>query len=169
MDKVSIRKFESNLISIEGNSDVLKSIKVAQLSLKNRPNKAARQRIVVFIGHPLEGTEQDFEQVGMLLKRNNVSVDIVNFAHPDNVSRLQTLVDAANQGQTENPTSHFMDVAPGCNITDVIITSPIIMPEDMGGAAAAGGAGADPSDPLAALGIDPNMDPELAEAIRMSL
>ena len=39
----------------------------------------------------------------------------------------------------------------------------------MGGAAAAGGAGGAPNDPMAALGLDPNMDPELAEAIRLSL
>lgn len=66
-----------------------------------------------------------------------------------------------------------MDVAPGCNITEVILSSPIVMSEEMmgGGAAAPDGnaAAADPSDPLAALGIDPNMDPELAAAIRMSL
>lgn len=63
-----------------------------------------------------------------------------------------------------------MDVAAGCNITDVIISSPIVMGEDMGGgAAAAGGADGQPADPLAALGIDPSMDPELAEAIRISL
>jgi 26S proteasome regulatory subunit N10 len=48
----------------------------------------------------------------------------------------------------------------------MLISSPICMPEDMpgGGAEAAPGGGA-----MAGLGIDPNMDPELAEAIRISL
>ena len=83
-------------ININGNSDCLKAIKIAQLSLKHRMNKAQRQRIIIFIGHPLEGNEEDFEDVGMRLKKNNVSIDVINFAHPDNVSRLQTLVSAAN-------------------------------------------------------------------------
>lgn len=122
----------------------------------------------MFVGYPLEGNEDDFEDVGMRLKKNNVAIDIVNFAHPDNVSRLQTLVSAANQGSEDAPSCHFLDVPAGVtHITDVLITSPILQSEDMmhggdGGAAAGGGE-------LAALGIDPNMDPELAEAIRLSM
>ena len=127
----------------------------------------------MFVGHPLQGTEPEFEGVGKMLKKNNVSISVINFAHPDNVSRLQTLVDSANQGQDEDASCHFMDIAPGCNITDVIISSPIVMSEQaaMGGGADASGAnpGAAANDPLAALGIDPHTDPELAQAILMSL
>lgn len=106
----------------------------------------------------------------MRLKRNNVNIDVINFAHTDNVSRLQSMVAAANQGSEDSPTSHFLDVAPGCNITDVLISSPICMPEDSGapgGGAAAGGAPG--GGGMADLGFDPSMDPELAAAIRMSL
>ena len=111
----------------DGNSDCLKAIKIAQLSLKHRQNKAQRQRIIVFVGHPLDGNEEDFEDVGMRLKKNNVSIDVINFAHPDNVSRLQTLVSAANQGGEDVPTCHFLDVPEGVtHITDVLITSPIL-------------------------------------------
>jgi hypothetical protein len=77
-----------NNIQINGNADLLTSIKIAQLSLKHRKNKSQRQRIVVFVGHPLIGTEEDFEDVGLRLKKNNVSVDVINFANPENVSRL---------------------------------------------------------------------------------
>lgn len=152
-----------NRIDITGRSDVLKAIKVAQLSLKHRMNKAARQRIVVFVGHPLEGTEEDFEDVGMMMKKNNVSIDVINFSHTDNVSRLQSMVAAANQGSGDTPNSHFLDVAAGCNITDVLISSPICMPEDQPGGVGGG------NNPMAGLGLDPSMDPELAEAIRLSL
>lgn len=109
----------------------------------------------------------------MRLKKNNVAIDIINFANPDNISRLQSLVNTANSGSEDQPNCHFLDVPPGCtNITDVMITSPILQSEDMGGAAAGGdgaGAGAGPDDPLGGLGFDPNMDPELAAAIRLSL
>jgi hypothetical protein len=36
----------------------------------------------------MDGTEEDYEDVGLRLKKNNVSIDVINFANPDNVSRL---------------------------------------------------------------------------------
>lgn len=162
-----------NNIQIAGDSsDVLTAIKVAQLSLKHRQNKSQRQRIIVFVGHPLaNGTEEDFEDLGMRMKKNNVSIDVINFAHPDNIGRLQAMVNAANQGQEDSPTSHFLDVPLGCqHITDVMITSPILQPDDMGaGAGEQPGGGAGPADAFGGLGFDPSMDPELAEAIRLSM
>lgn len=156
-------------IEINGSSDVLKAVKIAQLSLKHRQNKAQRQRIIVFVGHPLTGTEEDFEDVGMRLKKNNVSIDVINFAHPDNVSRLQTLITAANQGSEDAPSCHFLDVPQGVtHITDVMITSPILQTEEMMQGAADGGA-AGAGGEFAGLGIDPNMDPELAMALRLSM
>jgi len=125
---------------------------------------------VVFVGHPLAaGTEEDFEDVGMRLKKNNVSIDVINFANPDNVVRLQALVNSCNSGAEEAPTCHFLDVPQGVqHITDIMITSPILQPEDNGmgggGDVPAGGDGA-----AAGLGFDPNMDPELAMALRLSL
>ena len=74
----------------------------------------------------MKGTEPEYEEVGKRLKKGGVSIDVVNFANPDNVSRLQTLVTAANNsGADEN--CHFLDVPPGItHISDVIISSPII-------------------------------------------
>lgn len=94
---------------------------------------------------PLREDESHFEELGQRLKRNNVAVDVINFAHPENVEKLQALITAANN----NNNSHFLDVPIGvAMITDVLIASPIINPEEeMGpsGAAptgAAAGAGA---------------------------
>lgn len=89
------------------------------------------------------------------------------------------MVNAANS----NGNSHFLDVPIGvAQITDILIASPIInegMDHGMGGAADAGGAGAAvgggvPANPVANQfaeygGIDPNLDPELAMALRISL
>jgi 26S proteasome regulatory subunit N10 len=50
-----------------------------------------------------------------------------------------------------------------------MITSPILQPDNAGAGAAGGDAAANNGDPLAAMGIDPNMDPELAMAIRLSM
>ena len=162
-----------NNIQIWGEADVLTAVKVAQLSLKHRKNKSQRQRVIVFVGHPIQGTEEDFEDVGMRLKKNNVAIDVINFSNPDNVSRLQTLVATANAGGDDTPNCHFLDVPVGVtHITDVMITSPILQPEDAGmggpGDVGMGGAGAG-GDPMANLGFDPNMDPELAMALRLSM
>ena len=159
-----------NNINICGDADLLTAIKIAQLSLKHRKNKSQRQRIVVFVGHPLRGSEDDFENVGLRLKKNNVSIDVINFSNPDNVSRLQTLVNTANKESDDAPTCHFLDVPAGCSsIMEVMIASPILQPEDMGGAAGDMGGGAPGMGGGGGLGFDPSMDPELAEAIRLSM
>lgn len=72
------------------------------------------------------------------MKRNNVALDIINFAHPENVPKLQALVKAANS----NGNSHFLDVPLGvAMITDVLIASPIINQEEEGAAGVGAGAG----------------------------
>jgi 26S proteasome regulatory subunit N10 len=157
-------------IPINGDADMLTAIKIAQLSLKHRQNKSQRQRIVVFVGHPIRGTEDDFEDVGMRLKKNNVAIDVINFANPDNIGRLQAIVNTANSGNEAESNCHFLDVPEGCsNITDVMITSPVLQSDDMGGAAVGGDVGGGGAGGAGIPGLDPNMDPELAEAIRLSL
>lgn len=80
------------------------------------------------------------------------------------------MVNAANN----NGNSHFLDVPLGvAMITDILIASPIINEGmDMGVGAGAGGAaqGGMPSSQFADYGgVDPNLDPELALALRISM
>ena len=90
-------------------------------------NKAQRQRIIAFVGHPLKETLQQCEELGKRLKRNNVSLDIINFANADNVQKLTALVNSTNNDSN----SHFLDVPMGISyITDILITSPILLGGD---------------------------------------
>ena len=124
---------------------------------------------------PLKEDESIFEELGVRMKRNNVAIDVINFAHPENVPKLQTFVNATNS----NGNSHFLDVPLGVSmITDVLIASPIINVEEEGmgaaGVGAGGAAGVGAGGPGASQfseygGIDPNLDPELAMALRISL
>ena len=156
------------------------AVKVAQLSLKHRMNKNAKPRVVIFCGHPLEEELADFERLGKRLRQNNVAIDVINFANPDNVPKLQALVEAANK----NDNSNFLDVPQGVSmITDVLFTSPILHGEDaanFGGAAPADGAGGMVTDVLDGgagapgaggnqFGADFENDPELAQALRISM
>jgi len=171
-------------ISINGYAKLFTSIKVAQLALKHRMNKTQRQRVIVFVGHPISEDIEECETLGAHLRRNNVAIDIINFANPDNVPRLQALVNAANNSNNSN----FLDVPMGASmITDLLFTSPILQGEDAqmagnnaGGIpadgsagmvvdAAAGNAGPATSADNQFGGINYNMDPELAHAIQISM
>lgn len=50
-----------------------------------------------------------------------------------------------------------------------MITSPILQPEDNGGGEQLIGGGGAEAGAAAGLGFDPNMDPELAMALRLSM
>lgn len=144
------------------------ALQVAQLALKHRQNKNQRQRIVVFVGSPLaENDEDSLTKLGKKLKKNNVSIDIVNFGEgPANQAKLAALVEAA---QGSEP-SHLVTVEPGHRmLSDALLSTPIVMSGDGSGSVmnvGGGGPGAGQGD--FDLGVDPNMDPELALALRIS-
>ena len=69
----------SHGIKIGGQVNIAGGIQVAQLALKHRQNKNQRQRIVVFVGSPIENDEKDLVKLGKKLKKNSVAMDIINF------------------------------------------------------------------------------------------
>ena len=75
-------------LMIDGEADFINAVKISQLSLKHRQNKSQRQRIIIFVGHPLQNEEAHYEELGVRMKRNNIAVDVINFAHPENVPKL---------------------------------------------------------------------------------
>jgi len=160
--------------------DIAASVQVATLALKHRRNKNGAQRIVLFVGSPLSCAEaRSFIKAGKQLKKNNVFIDVIAMGElGENEPKLRELVDAAN-GSSANEEGaerncHLVTIPAGVLPSDVLITSPIFrgdgapMGGDMGGAAA--GAGGGGGDGFAEYGgVDPNMDPELAMALRVSM
>ena len=59
------------------------AIAIAQLALKHRQNKNLRQRVIVFVGSPLDDAPPDAERalvrLAKKLKKNNVALDMVAF------------------------------------------------------------------------------------------
>jgi 26S proteasome regulatory subunit N10 len=59
------------------------AIAIAQLALKHRQNKNLRQRVIVFVGSPLDDASPDSERalirLAKKLKKNNVALDVVAF------------------------------------------------------------------------------------------
>lgn len=169
-----------------GGVDILASVQVASLALKHRRNKNGQQRIVIFVGSPLKSLEQRaLVKAGKNLKKNNVAIDIVALGElEENEPKLKCLVDAANgtSGASGGEgSSHLVTVPAGVLPSEVIIGSPIV--GGGAGASAVGNvgafgadAGADGAtetggaDTFAEFGgVDPNMDPELAMALRVSM
>uniref|UniRef100_A0A7S3LEP2 VWFA domain-containing protein n=1 Tax=Amphora coffeiformis TaxID=265554 RepID=A0A7S3LEP2_9STRA len=158
-------------------SDVAVSVQVAGLALKHRPNKNGSQRIVLFVGSPIEAEKKALQKAGRQLKKNNVAIDVVALGElEENEPKLRELVDAAN-GRTDDSgerTCHLVTIPPGVLPSDVLANSPIL---GAGGAfagqaavaMASGGGGGGDGGFADFGGIDPNMDPELAMALRISM
>lgn len=82
------------------------AIAIAQLALKHRQNKNSRQRVIVFVGSPLEDASPDAERslirLAKKLKKNNVALDVIAFgdgieeAGEDGHSILRTFVENAS-------------------------------------------------------------------------
>jgi len=161
-------------------SDVTAAVQVASLALKHRRNKNGAQRIVLFVGSPLTEVEsRALQKAGRQLKKNNVSIDVVAMGELEtNEEKLRELVDAANGRAEDERTCHLVTIPAGVLPSDVLASSPILA--GSGGAfaasaaaAAAGGFDAGGDGGAGAFaeygGVDPNMDPELAMALRVSM
>jgi len=157
--------------------DVAASVQVASLALKHRRNKNGQQRIVIFVGSPLVDVDKKMMvKAGKTLKKNNVKIDVVVMGElEENEEKLKELVDAANGNNNDEKNCHLITIPAGTLPSDILIGSPII---HGGEGAGMGGMGGGASSPGGAAGgdnfadyggIDPNLDPELAMALRISM
>jgi len=143
-----------------GSANFSTGIRIAHLALKHRQGKNHRMRIVAFIGSPIEATAKDLVKLAKKLKKEKVNVDIISMGEePDTTDKLSQFIETLNG--KEGTASHLVVVPPGPNLTDALRTSAVVQGED--GFTAAGG------DFGAGFDVDPNLDPELALALRVSM
>lgn len=135
---------------------------IASLALSHRTNPRAEKRIVAFIGSPLQETEKELDSLAKKLRKDDVAVDVVTFGVAENIPLLESFVAKVNR----NERSRFLSVLADDNLTDAVMRSAILLGEGamMDGMGGGDGAGGD-----VGFGVDPNLDPELALAIRMSI
>ncbi|OAE22042.1 hypothetical protein AXG93_3719s1220 [Marchantia polymorpha subsp. ruderalis] len=164
-------------LDIGGEMNLTSGVQVAQLALKHRQNKHQRQRIVLFAGSPVASDKKTLETIGKKLRKTNIALDIVSFGEEDD--NKSEKLDALLSAVISNENSHIVHVPPGQAIlSDVLISSSIFTGDGEGGSgfAAAAAAGAAAAAAAAAggaggfeFGVDPNLDPELALALRVSM
>ncbi|KAG2694148.1 hypothetical protein I3760_08G128300 [Carya illinoinensis] len=157
-------------LEIGGEMNLASGIQVAQLALKHRQNKKQQQRIIVFCGSPIKHEKKLIEMIGRKLKKNSVALDIINFGEQDDgkIEKLEALLAAVNN----NDTSHIVHVPTGSSaLSDVLINTPIFTGDGEGGSGFAAAAAAAAAGGLSGFdfGVDPNLDPELALALRVSM
>lgn len=158
-------------LEIGGEMDLTAGIQVAQLALKHRQNKNQQQRIIVFAGSsPVKYDRKTLEAIGKKLKKNSVSLDVVDFGETEDekAEKLEALITAVNN----NGNSHIVHVPPGPNaLSDVLISTPIFTGDGDGGSGFAAAAAAAAAGGMSGydFGVDPNIDPELALALRVSM
>lgn len=143
-----------------------------QLALKHRQNKSQRQRIIVFVCSPIDEDEKKLVSLAKKMKKGNTSIDFVFFGDLDDEA-TQRKLEAFNKAVKAGEGSHLVTVTPSSKLlSDQLISTPIVSGEAGGAAGPSGGAGAGAGGGEGGEGfdyVDPNMEPELALAIRMSL
>ena len=102
------------------------AIAIAQLALKHRQNKNLRQRVIVFVGSPLDDASPDAERalvrLAKKLKKNNVALDVIAFgdgieqAGEDGHSILRAFVENASSSDNSyvcpSPSPLFLSFIP---------------------------------------------------------
>lgn len=157
-------------IKVSSKCDFVRGIQIAQLSLKHRINKSQKQRIICFFGSPVVESIQVLEELGKQLKKNSVSLDIVSFGSvEENSPKLHKLYESVNN----NNTSHIVEcLSKDGLLSDIILSSEIACDRDAplrqdsnieSGNAPFGASAANE------FGVDPNTDPDLYMALRLSL
>jgi len=121
-------------------------------------NKKQEQRIILFVGSPVKATEKELASLGSQLKKNKVAIDIVSFGE-DNAEANQAKLDALHKAANNNDNCHIVTIPPGTHmLSEQLQRTPIVRGEN---------AGSDTG--MGENFVDDNIDPELAEALRLSM
>jgi len=145
----------------DGNIKFCSTVRVAHLALKHRQGKTHRQRIIAFVGSPVGDEDKDIVKLAKKLKKEKVNVDVINFGEQNiNSEKLKSFINTING--KEGTGSNLVTVPPGPMLSDALMSSSIVVGEDGSGAVPGGMSGFE-------FGIDPNEDPELALALRVSM
>jgi len=153
-------------VKVAGKLNFVSGLQVAQLALKHRQNKNQHQRVIMFVGSPLELDNEEIVRLGKRLKKNNIAVDVINFGEEtQNTEKLEAFIGAVNS----NENCHLITIPPGPHIlSDILLTSPIVTGSEDAGSVnptRSDFGGVNPNYG----GVDPNLDPELALALKVSM
>lgn len=146
-----------------GSPKFQRALEIAQLALKHRENQRQKQRIICFVASPIEDDERTLTILAKKLRKNSVAVDIVSLANSElddqNKEKLERFINEVN----DEDNSHMETFYPSDQqLPHILVSTPII-----NAGAGAGDGGTDSG--FGGFNVDPEMDPELATALKLSL
>jgi len=177
------RRWNSALAKIalshgRGSIDITEAIRKARLALKHKRNSKQEKRIIAIVCSPITSEVKTLMRTAKDLKKNGLSLDIICFGVPEEhdsetVKKLRDMVAACNKADS----SHFVHLSEETHanaLHDVIVSSAIIQgfaPIPVQAQQQAPAAAAPGGEHIEGMpeGIDPNTDPELYHAIRLSI
>jgi 26S proteasome regulatory subunit N10 len=103
------------------------------------------------------------------MKKSNISIDIISFGDPseEDVKKLTDFNEAVKSSEG----SYLGIIPPSPNLlSDTLLATPLLANEGVGGGGGVGGSGGDTAmgESQFEFGVNPEVDPELALALRMS-
>ena len=132
------------------------ALQVAQLILRNRQNPHQRQRVIVFVGSPLESQEgEGLVKQAMTLKKQGVAVDVIMFGseQEQNTPLLKTFISAVDSPESdEDSRSSLIGVPVGQHLLEYLKSNLKMT-----------------SSSNTVMMDDEELDPELAMALKLSL
>lgn len=142
-------------IQPNGDIDLPTGLKIAHLALKHREGKNHKMRIVAFVGSPVFSEEEELVTIAKKLRKEKVSVDVINFG--EEIFNLEILTSFVNNiNGKEGTGSHLLTISSGVVLSDVLISSPIVH-------------GVDGTGAIRLESIENDQDPELAMALLISM
>jgi 26S proteasome regulatory subunit N10 len=141
-----------------------------QLALKHRQNKSQKQRVIVFTCSPISEDEKSIVKLAKKMKKSNINVDIIAFGEPDEETEKKL---KEFHEQVKSAEGSFFDVIPPSSnlLSETLVSTSLLANEGMGpvgGASGSGGEAGGMGDSQFEFGVNPEVDPELALALRMS-
>lgn len=156
-------------IALKGASQIVKALKIAQLALKHGIETKGVKRIVLFVGSPIQDNEKALKKAGKNMRRNNVSIDAIMMGDfPENEQKLRTLVNSARK--EDGPPCELVTIPPGVRPVEVIRRTHLCGGRSTSAAAPGPATTSTTSNSFEEYGgFDPNLDPEMAQAMKMSM
>jgi len=149
-----------------GDCHFLRGLQIAALALKHRSHSRGSNRIIAFVGTPIGATDKELKRLAKTLKRNySAGVDVIMMGeNEENREKLDAFIRAVNKEDN----SHLFDIPTGVSVVDQLRRSHLCTAGSSGPSDGSSGGGS--ADAFAEFGgIDPNVDPEMAQVMRISL
>jgi len=144
---------------IGGKCNFAQSLKIGQLVLNHKRNQLQSLRIITFIGSPIFDSETELVAIAEILRKNNISLDIISFGETDvNDSKLELLFKTISKDSGPGSSLIKVPTGLGVSLSDFLRQTPILSLGNVTG----------PQGESNEFGVNPNMDPELYLAMQLS-